>query len=353
MSYTVEELKADVVVIGGGLAGSTAAIQAAEEGASVIVLETANTYRSGNAGTGVDHIFSYVPEVHEKVGYTKDDMKKDMVMFSNLEKGLGFTELGELFVEKSYDRVIGLEKYGINFDFGGRYLVKGYRLVPQWQSIPTSFNFEGRDLKVKLTEAMKKAGVKIINRAQGVRILTSEDGKAAGAVAVSTREEKIYAVNSKATILTTSGMGGRLGENANTTYRHWERPSASQSGSGIALPLRAGAEVTNLEFSLHDSGLAFEGFNFTVGAPGGSWWPAGRLIDEEGNVIVERTYEISIDDPDYVTKNREIYAKYNEQKKDMMRLLSEGKELYVDFSEATDEEIEEIKHALSHEGRMW
>lgn len=353
MGYTVEKHEADVVVIGGGLAGSTAAIQAAEEGASVIVLETANTYRSGSAGTGVDHIFSYVPEVHEKVGYTKEDMKKDMVMFSNLEKGLGYTELGELFVEKSYDRIIGLEKYGINFDFGGRYLVKGYRLVPQWQSIPTSFNFEGRDLKVKLTEAMKKAGVKIINRAQGVKILTSEDGKAAGAVAISTREEKIIVVNAKATILTTNGMGGRLGENANTTYRHWERPSASTSGAGISLPLRAGAEVTNLEFALHDTGLAFEGFNFTVGAPGGSWWPAGRLIDEEGNVIVERTYEISIDDPDYVEKNRALYAKYNEQKKTMIKLLSEGKQLYVDFSEATDEEIEEIKHALSHEGRMW
>ncbi|WP_029318940.1 FAD-dependent oxidoreductase [Butyrivibrio sp. AE3004] len=353
MSYEVERYKADIVVIGGGLAGSTAALQAREEGQSVIVLETGNTYRSGCAGTGVDHIFSYVPPVHEKVGYTKEDMKKDMVMFSNLEKGLGFTELGDLFVEKSFDRIIGLEKYGINFDFGGKHLVKGYRLVPQWQSIPTSFHFEGRDIKVKLTEAMKKAGVQIINRAQGVRILTSREGKAAGAIAISTREEKLYVISSKAVILTTNGIGGRLGEKAVTTYTHLERPSASTSGSGISLSLRAGAEVTNLEFALHDSSLSFEGFNFPVGAPGGSWWPAGRLIDEQGNVVVERTYELDIDDPDYVEKNRELYAKYNRQKKNMKKLLSEGEQLYVDFSEATDEEIEEIRHALANEGRMW
>ena len=76
MSYEVERLTADVLVIGGGLAGCTAALQAREEGASVILLEAGNTFRSGNAGSGLDHIFSYVPEVHEKVGYTKDDMKK-------------------------------------------------------------------------------------------------------------------------------------------------------------------------------------------------------------------------------------------------------------------------------------
>ena len=51
----VSEHSADVPVIGGGIAGCHAAINAAREGASVILLEKGNAKRSGNGGHGVDH----------------------------------------------------------------------------------------------------------------------------------------------------------------------------------------------------------------------------------------------------------------------------------------------------------
>ena len=41
-------MKADVVVVGGGIAGMSAAVRALEEGASVILLERANAERGGN-----------------------------------------------------------------------------------------------------------------------------------------------------------------------------------------------------------------------------------------------------------------------------------------------------------------
>ena len=46
---------ADVLVIGGGIAGAWAAIAAARTGAKVIILEKAATARSGAGGVGVDH----------------------------------------------------------------------------------------------------------------------------------------------------------------------------------------------------------------------------------------------------------------------------------------------------------
>ncbi|NLV50968.1 MAG: FAD-binding protein, partial [Clostridiales bacterium] len=45
----------DVLVIGGGLAGSFAAINAAKKGASVIVTDKGAIVRSGCAGSGIDH----------------------------------------------------------------------------------------------------------------------------------------------------------------------------------------------------------------------------------------------------------------------------------------------------------
>ena len=98
MAYKVEKFKTDVVVIGGGLAGSLASIQAREDGADVIVLEKANTNRSGNAGSGLDHMFSYVPPVHEKVGYTKEFMRSDMYQIALLGLGLGDKKIVDHFV---------------------------------------------------------------------------------------------------------------------------------------------------------------------------------------------------------------------------------------------------------------
>ncbi len=49
------EYEVDVLVLGGGLAGCHAAINAAKRGAKVAVLDKGPVIRSGSAGTGVDH----------------------------------------------------------------------------------------------------------------------------------------------------------------------------------------------------------------------------------------------------------------------------------------------------------
>ena len=49
------EITADVLIIGGGIAGCHAAINAANKGAKVVVVDKAAVIRSGNGGAGVDH----------------------------------------------------------------------------------------------------------------------------------------------------------------------------------------------------------------------------------------------------------------------------------------------------------
>ena len=53
--HVLAEETCDVLVLGGGLAGCHAAIAAAEQGKSVILLEKGAARRSGAAGTGFDH----------------------------------------------------------------------------------------------------------------------------------------------------------------------------------------------------------------------------------------------------------------------------------------------------------
>lgn len=64
LELDLNPIEADVLVVGGGIAGLMAAISAADSGARVVLAEKANTKRSGSGATGNDHFMCYIPEVH-------------------------------------------------------------------------------------------------------------------------------------------------------------------------------------------------------------------------------------------------------------------------------------------------
>ena len=57
-------VKTEVLIVGGGVAGLQASIAAAENGAKVLVVEKANTLRSGAGAMGNDHFMCYIPSYH-------------------------------------------------------------------------------------------------------------------------------------------------------------------------------------------------------------------------------------------------------------------------------------------------
>ena len=61
----INHLQTDVLIVGGGLAGTNAAMGAAENGASVVVADKGNINRSGDIGGGVDHFLAYLNEGRE------------------------------------------------------------------------------------------------------------------------------------------------------------------------------------------------------------------------------------------------------------------------------------------------
>jgi adenylylsulfate reductase subunit A len=81
MKLERQTIKADVLVVGGGLAGCMAAVRASEivGGENVLLVEKANVRRSGNAATGVDHTWSYMPEIHQPLGFTPEQLVEDHV----------------------------------------------------------------------------------------------------------------------------------------------------------------------------------------------------------------------------------------------------------------------------------
>lgn len=117
-----EIVKADVLVVGGGIGGMQAAIAAAEGGAHVVVAEKANTKRSGCGATGNDHFMCYLPEYHG------DDFEE--ILQEGMETLVGPFQDANLFalmMRRSFELIQKWEGYGINMRRPGSGILKDMR----------------------------------------------------------------------------------------------------------------------------------------------------------------------------------------------------------------------------------
>ena len=284
MKFNVITIETDVLIIGGGLGGCMAAIKASEHGVNVAIVEKTNTTHSGSAGNGIDHIWGYCSLVHEMMGWTIGDMAEDHMQAYNLvDKDLFY-----LVASTMYDRVLDLEKFGLKFRYEDSKIPGKFRIVSQFHSVPTSFNFDGRDIKKRLTEETIKRGVNIINRVMTTDLLSTE-GQISGALGVGTRTGDIYNFKAKAIILAT-GRSNRLGRHETGIDFEWRAPG-SLSGDGKSLALKAGLELINMEF-LTPSTIRVRNYHQTGGPAGGvaTWYPASDVIDSKGKIVYFRDY---------------------------------------------------------------
>lgn len=65
----VKYLETEFLVVGGGDAGCSAAIKAAENGVDTIMLEKTKTDRAGHSGMGMDHVMDFPREGVSNLDY--------------------------------------------------------------------------------------------------------------------------------------------------------------------------------------------------------------------------------------------------------------------------------------------
>ena len=242
---------ADVVVVGAGGAGMTAAITAAAEGKSVVILESqsmvgGNSVRATGGMNAGKTVYQDENEFGESAGVEKTlktaaekyadnetitALAKtvseqwaayqanptgyfDSVELMELDtmiggKGINDPELVETLCANSADAIDWLDEHGITLhnvsSFGGASVKRIHRPV----------NAEGKTVSVGsymiplLQENCEKAGVKMMLDTTATEILTDANGAAAGIKATGSTGETVT-VNAKAVVLTTGGFGANL-----------------------------------------------------------------------------------------------------------------------------------------------
>ncbi|GMU72569.1 MAG: hypothetical protein AMXMBFR42_20260 [Burkholderiales bacterium] len=233
----METVKTDVLVIGGGIAGCFAAMRASKMGADVVLLDKSTIRRGGSVGPGMDHLSTGVcPETMSL------QEAKELAVASRKELSDPNVTLA---IEKAcFDRVLDFEKFGVKVreDDGSFFFWK----MPERHFYLISYR--GVDTKVKLSKAVRKTKVKVIERTMGVDLLTHGQ-RVTGAVAFNVRDGHTTTIQAKAVVLCT-GDSGRQYIEPDGLFLTWL--PTTNTGDAQAMAYRAGAKLTNMEYIFMD-----------------------------------------------------------------------------------------------------
>ncbi len=322
MEYT--GLSCDVLVIGGGLAGTNAALAAAENGASVIIAEKSCLERSGDVGGGVDHFLAYLD--------TGEDWDTQDAFLRYVERtGQGSAQLDiieQVYCSELPAALERMERIGVSLRMAdGSY----YRTKGMGQPGAYYINFKGKTLKPCLARAVRQAGCQVLDRVMMLSLL-QYDGEVWGGIGLHIRTGRFFFIKAKATIISTGNTNRLFTNPRGNAFNSWLCPY--DTGDGQRMALEAGAALSNMEYmrmTLMPKGFSSAGYNGMVSM-------GGRFLNSTGTYYMEKAHPLGNLAP------RNVVLDYS------LRELREGRgPLFVDCTHLSEKDLDHLITIMGYE----
>ena len=239
----METYQTDVLVVGGGGSGCRAAIEAADNGAKVILLVKGTL---GNSGCTLWVGTSCAVGLHGNRSDSVDASLRDLISYGGY---LGNQELARILISETAERVHEMERWGIDFDRNhvghvrfSRSGAHGHDRNFTFRKTNTSRHDYGSPPGIAIMEVLigpvrARENIQVRENTALVDLIKTS-GYVVGATALNCATGELTFINSNATILATG------------TYSQMFAPttvSAGETGDGQAAAFRAGAKLTSME----------------------------------------------------------------------------------------------------------
>lgn len=227
-------IKTDVLVIGAGIAGITAAIEAKDRGADVVLTTKGLLGRDGAAtwmaGYGCQAALQPpdTPEIHAQDTIRAGRFLNDQELVYKLTR-----EIPAL--------VKRMNQWGIRYrKVDGKLVMMRLpgETYPRVPALERPAEYAGHEYRKVFPKQVRKRDINVLEDFQVIDLLTNK-GSVVGAVGFDLREGDIKVINAKLTIMAT---GGHMG-----VYKVTTSPCAT--GDGSAMGYRAGVRMADMEFA--------------------------------------------------------------------------------------------------------
>lgn len=328
-----EVVDADVVVVGGGVAGLAAGIEAAENGANVVILEKQGIVGGATTRSG-GKVLAAGTDIQKAAGI--EDSEE--LMFDYL-KGVGGDYIDDAKLQKFVDN--SLETYDWMVDMG----VKMQDVEPIHKSLNPwrVHNVEGaggmtdgHGGKIVVPMYDEYIGLKgsVMYNVTANELIQGEDGSIAGVKGVRP-DGSTVTVNAKSVILATGGYAQNremMAPYADFTQNYSTQVPDGNLGDGITMAEAVGGQI------YQNPGVQTVYVSYTCGV--GINEEAGLIVSEDGERVVnEYTYQYHVGDA--LNKAKSNVAYYIASANDPFPTVQYGLTLDSTPSAATVEELAE------------
>lgn len=259
----------DIVIIGSGGAGLSAALRAKEEGVSILVIGEGYPTRSqtsmaqGGINAALGNVTPDSPQQHA------DDTLK-------ASKGLASERMVEKLCNSAGDTIRWLDSIGVPFSR----IAHGKIAQRQMGGASAkracySQDYTGLKILHTLYDQCLKEDIEFLNE-HFLLELSTDQGRINGVIVYDIRNGEPIAITAKSVILATGGYSA--------LYHGYTTNTNQSTGDGLAAAAKAGATLSNMEFiQFHPTALKGSGVLISESARGAG----GKLVNSKGTQFVD------------------------------------------------------------------